>query len=78
MAAATYTDQQMLDQLRFACMQIATKGADSYTINGRMVTSLDLSDMQAAIIWLEQRIDAQTQPGIGGGTLLVGFDGSCW
>lgn len=70
---AAPTDQDILDALRGAYLSLATGGVLSYTIYGRTVTKHQIKDIQEAIVFFERRIDAATQPGIGGGTLLVGF-----
>jgi hypothetical protein len=73
----TVTDQQILCALREAYHNLAISGAQSYTINAgggsRTLTRFDLPDIQRAIAWFEERVDAAFQPGIGGGTLLAAF-----
>jgi hypothetical protein len=70
------TDQQILDALRTAYFNLAVSGAKSYTILGRTYTRFDIDQIQKGIAWLEARVDAATQPGIGGGTCLIGFNGT--
>lgn len=62
---ATITDQQMLDALRTAYLNLLTSGNKSYTYNGRTFERQEMGQMQQAIIWLEGRIDAASQPGAG-------------
>jgi len=73
---ASPTDQMILDSLRTALFNIATKGAKEYTVFGRSFTAMEMDDLQKAIEIYERRVDAATQPGINGGTLLIGFGGN--
>jgi hypothetical protein len=67
------TDQQILDALRNAMFQLATSGAQTYTILGRTFTRLDITDLQNAIDIYERRVAVVNNPGINGGTILIGF-----
>jgi hypothetical protein len=65
------SDSVILDALRTTYYNLAVSGAQTYTILGRTFHRYDIEAIQRSIAWLEQRVDAATQPGIGGGTLLV-------
>jgi hypothetical protein len=67
------TDQQILDALRTAMFNLATSGAQSYTVLGRTFTRVDINDLQNAIDIYERRVAVANNPGLNGGTILVGF-----
>ena len=72
MTTPIYTDQMLLDAFRAAYMNIALRGSKSYTILNRTFFAFDLAEIQKTIAWLESRVDAASQPGFAGGTILVG------
>lgn len=67
------TDQCILDGLRQAYYNLAVSGVKEYSINGRMLRKSDLPEIQKQIVFFEARIDAVSNPGIGGGTVMVQF-----
>lgn len=61
----TYTDQQILDAAREAMFNIVSGGGQSYSINGRTFSALNLKDLESLIAYYERRIARQTTPMMG-------------
>jgi hypothetical protein len=55
------TNQQILDALRTAYFEIASGGVQSYTVNGRTYTSIDLDKLQKAISHYENLVARATR-----------------
>jgi hypothetical protein len=68
---AGITDQTLLNVLRTAMLEALVTGNASYAINGRQFTRIPLANIQSAITWLESRIDASSNPGVGPGVVLT-------
>lgn len=54
---AVPTDQAILDALKTALHELATRGAASYTVNGRQFTSLNIKELESAIAIYERRVN---------------------
>ncbi len=57
---AVPTAAETLDALRTAEFEIVTRGAASYSVNGRSFTALSLKDLREAITYYEAQVSAAT------------------
>jgi len=72
---STPSDSDILAALRAAYYALAISGTASYTAFGRTFEKVNLDDLRNEIAWWTRQVDAATQPGIIGGTLIVSLHG---
>lgn len=60
------TDAEILDELLAARRKLVTRGAASYSVNGRTFTALDIDKLNELVAQYEQRIASATSSMLSG------------
>lgn len=58
-------NEQMLAAYQAALLAIVTGRAESYTINGRSYTALDIAELEAGVDRYERKVSRATRPMMG-------------